>query len=98
MTRTKMANHSKGQQKYPAGNRGQRNQPHINHTVDLLAVAALFASSKMAFVIAAHLQRQAGNVIPPARQNLSNDRINALLAHKELQKPDLGAKSKVWDF
>ena len=48
-----MANYSKGQQKYPAGNRGQRNQSHINHAVDLLAAAAVFASSKMAFVIAA---------------------------------------------
>src|SRR5450432_72311 len=35
----------------------------------------------MAFVVAAHLRSQAGNVIAPPCQNLANDWINALLTH-----------------
>ena len=35
----------------------------------------------MALVVTAHLQRQARNVITPARQNLAYDGINTLLTH-----------------
>ena len=63
-------------------NRGQRNQSYINRAMDALPPSAPFAFRKMAFVVAAHLRRQAGNVIPPARQNLPYNRINALLTHK----------------
>ena len=38
---------------------------------------------QMLFVVAAHLGRKAGNVVPPASQNFSNNGINAL-AHTEL--------------
>src|SRR5436305_14884482 len=43
----------------------------------MLARAAVFAFDKMRFVVASHLWCQAGNIISPARQNLSNDRVNA---------------------
>jgi hypothetical protein len=38
---------------------------------------AVFALGKVRFIVAAHLRRDAGDVIPPSRQNLSNDRVNA---------------------
>ena len=62
-------------------NRGQRNQPNIDDAMNLLAAAAAFTGREVVFVVAAHLRRQAGYIIPPARQNLTHDRINALLTH-----------------
>src|SRR6202521_6370840 len=50
--------------------------------MNLLAAAAVGAAGEVAFVIAPHLGREAGNVIPPARQNLSYDWIDALLTHE----------------
>jgi len=54
--------------------------------MDLLPAAATFALRKVALVVAAHLRRQAGNVVSPARQNLAYNWINALLTHKGLQR------------
>jgi hypothetical protein len=49
--------------------------------MDLLVRAAVRTLGKMCFVIATHLGGDAGNVISPARQDLSNDRVNAFI-HK----------------
>src|ERR1700722_8761963 len=49
--------------------------------MNLLPAAATDAPREMAFVVAAHFRRQARNIIPPARQNLSHDWIDALLTH-----------------
>src|ERR1700719_4556562 len=81
MPRAEVPDHAKSQQENPRRNRGQRDQSHIDNAMNLLAPAAMFTSRKMVFVVAAHLRRQAGNVIPPARQNLAYDWINALLTH-----------------
>src|SRR5271163_136550 len=56
--------------------------------MNLLPAAAVFAGCKVAFIVAAHLQRQAGDVIPPARQNFPNDRIDAPLTHEQENKPN----------
>src|ERR1700686_405640 len=79
--RTEVPDHPKSQQKNSRGNRGQRDQAHIDNAMNLLAATAMFTSRKMVFVVAAHLRRQARNIIAPARQNLANDWINALLIH-----------------
>ena len=49
-----------------------------------LASSAALALGKMLLVIAAHLGRQAGNVIPPTSQNFAHNWINAI-AHIGLQ-------------
>jgi len=77
----KVANDSKSQQKNSGRNGGQRDQPYIDDAVHLLAAAAVLAAGKMVFVVAAHFWRQAGDVIPPARQNFSHDWIDAQLTH-----------------
>ena len=41
----------------------------------------LFAGGEVLLVVAAHLGREAGNVVAPAGQNLAYDGINAL-THK----------------
>src|SRR6266568_719360 len=81
MSRSQMPDHAKSQQKASRRHRCQSNQPHIDHAMDFLPAAAVFAFREVAFVVAAHLWREAGDVVPPARQNLSNDWINALLTH-----------------
>ena len=76
------ADHQLGDQQQGAHrNRGQRNQSHINDAVNLLSAAAALTGREVALVVSAHLQRQAGNVITPAPQNLAYDRINTLLTH-----------------
>jgi 5-enolpyruvylshikimate-3-phosphate synthase len=80
--RTEVADHAKGQQKDSAGNRSQRDQAYVNDAIHALAAAAAFAGGEVAFVVAAHLRRQAGNVVAPARQNLAHDWIDALLTHR----------------
>jgi hypothetical protein len=42
----------------------------------------------MLFVVATHLWREAGNIVPPACQNLADDGINTL-AHNEMIKSTL---------
>src|SRR5579862_8454076 len=81
--RPKMANDPKGQQEDAPRNRGQRDQAYINEAVNALPAAASLAGGKVAFVVAAHLRRQAGNIVPPARKNFPYDGIDALLTHKE---------------
>ena len=49
--------------------------------MDFLTAAAVFAGLKMILVVAAHLRRQAGNIVSPARQYFPYDWINALLTH-----------------
>jgi hypothetical protein len=58
-------------------------QAYVNDAVDFLAGAAGFTLHKMAFIIFAHLRRQAGNVVTPARQNLAHNGIDALLTHRK---------------
>jgi hypothetical protein len=76
-----MTDYAEGQQKNTGRKRGQRNKPDVNQAVYFLAVAAAFADREMSFVVAAHFQREAGDVITPACQNFSDNRINALLTH-----------------
>src|SRR5579863_1197190 len=49
--------------------------------MDFLAAATVLAGGKVLFVVPSHLRRQPGNVVPPARQYLAYDWINALLTH-----------------
>src|SRR4029077_436773 len=83
--RTKVTDYSKGQQKHTARNRSQRNQAYVNDAVYALAAATVLTLREVAFVVSAHLRRQTGNVVSPARQDLAHNRINALLTHKELR-------------
>jgi hypothetical protein len=85
---TKMADHAKGQQEYATGNRSQRNQAYVDDAVHALPAAAVLTSGEVAFVVAAHLWRQAGDIIAPARQDLAHDRIDALLTHLNVVVPN----------
>src|SRR5579862_4138903 len=90
-----VADYAEGQQEDAAGNGSESDQPNVNDAVDLLPAAATFAGCEVAFVITAHLWRQAGNVVSPARQNFSHNRVNTLLTHKILrtESPDLSSQS-----
>src|SRR6267378_2344957 len=48
-----------------------------------LPAAATLTGGQMMFVVAAHLWRQARNIVTPARQNLAYDGIDTLLTHNE---------------
>src|SRR5579863_8874272 len=61
------ADYAKSEEKDSSGNRSQGNQTYVNDAMNLLAAAAMFAFREVAFVVTAHLWRQAGNVIAPAR-------------------------------
>lgn len=54
MARAEVPDHAKGKQEDACGNRGQRYQPHIDNTMNLLSAAAVFTTGEMAFVVAAH--------------------------------------------
>ena len=86
MSRPQIVNDRERQQKHPGRHRRQRDQPNINHAMDFLVAAAVFATAEVVFVVAAHLRRQARNVISPARQNFAYDWINALLTHLGVPK------------
>jgi hypothetical protein len=83
--RAKVADHSKGQEKHTAGNGSERDQTYINDAIHSLPAAAPVATRKVTFVVAAHLWRQAGNVVAPPRQYLAHNWINALLTHSLLE-------------
>src|SRR5580765_1578756 len=78
---SQVPDHSERQQKHSRRHRCQRDQSYINDAMNLLSAAAVFTLSKVLLVVAAHLRRKAGDVVPPARQNLTYDWINALLTH-----------------
>src|SRR5438445_13022739 len=79
MPRSQMPDDAESEQKDAGGKGCQRDEAYIDHAMNLLAAAAVFTRGEMAFVVAAHFRRQAGNIVAPARQNLANDWINALL-------------------
>ena len=78
VTRLEMMNDTKGQQEYCSRERGEDYQANINPAMQLLARMATLAGGEMLFVVAAHFRRKAGNVVPPARQNLAYHGINAI--------------------
>src|SRR5579871_1165840 len=102
---TKVMDDCKGEKKNSCGNRRESDQSDVDQAVDFLPAAAVFAVRKVFFVVAAHFWRKAGNVIPPARQNLSYDWINTLLTHvgdtkSANPKPNyrrIGSNASVWD-
>src|SRR5258708_28856412 len=48
-----------------------------------LPAATTLTCGQMLFVVAAHLRRQARNIVTPARQDLAYDGIDTLLTHNE---------------
>src|SRR5580704_5643763 len=76
-----MMDHCKRQQEDSGGNGGQSDQSNINQAMNFLAAAPMLTTRKMFFVVFAHLGREAGNIITPARQNFAYDWINALLTY-----------------
>src|SRR5437588_9440571 len=81
MAGAEVPDNAKGKEKYSGGNRGQRYQRDVNDAVNLLAAAAMLAVLEVAFIVAAHLHRQARDVIAPSRQNFAYDWIDAQLTH-----------------
>jgi len=81
MPRPEVADDSEGKKKNGGGNRSQSDQSNVDDAVDLLARTAAVAGGEVAFVVFAHLRRQAGDVVTPARQNLPYNGINTLLTH-----------------
>src|SRR6478752_1279231 len=53
--------------------------------MEFLAGAATLAQRKVLFVVAAHLRREAGNVVAPASQNFPGDGIDALTHNAKLK-------------
>ena len=78
VARPKVPDHAKCQQKHRRRNRGQHDQGDVNNTVDFLPAAAVFAGGKVVLVVLAHLGRDAGNIIPPAGQNLAYEGVDTL--------------------
>src|SRR5215470_20229659 len=84
---TEMPDDSKRKQKHSCGNRSQHNQGDIDDSMDFLPATAVLALGEVVLVVFAHLGRDAGDVVPPASQNLANEGINTL-AHTKWLEPD----------
>ena len=89
MARPKVADHGEREKKNGCRGGGKHDQGHINDAVKFLPVAAMLALLEVLLVVATHFRRQAGNIVPPAGQNLSDEWIYAQLTHKELQSERL---------
>jgi hypothetical protein len=86
--RSKIADHCKRHQEHSRGNGCKHDEGYVDDAVQALPGAAMLTGREMLLVVAAHLRRNPGNVVAPARKNFSHQGIDALLAHiKELQ-PD----------
>jgi hypothetical protein len=91
--RTEVSYDAESQQKNTCGKRGERNESDIDNTVHFLPAAAALADGEVSFVVAAHLRREAGDIVAPACQNFPDNRISALLTHRmnkimEKSQPD----------
>ena len=86
VARAEVANDAEGEQEYGRRKRGQHDQGDVDGAVQALASMAAGAIAEVFLVIAAHLRRQARNVITPPGEDLANDRVDTLLTHfEELQ-------------
>lgn len=85
MPGSEVADHAEGQKEDATGNGSKSDEPNVNDAMDLLPAAAALAGGEVAFIVATHFRRQAGNVVSPARQDFSNNWIDALLTHKILR-------------
>ena len=73
----KTVQHGRGQQKGEDGQRTDGDQQHVDGARQVLAAAALRALRQVMIVVCAHRRREAGDVVSPAGQNVSNDRVCA---------------------
>ena len=102
--RGKMPDHPKREQENPRRKGRHPDQPNVNNAVDLLPAATVLALRKVVFVVASHLCREAGDIVPPACEDLSNNRINALLTHEGVHRlitaspryNRIGSSASVW--
>jgi hypothetical protein len=69
--------HRQGEQEKQHRQRGQHSERYIQATVELQPPAAMRAIGEVLFVIPAHLRRDPGDVISPARQDGAYDVIIA---------------------
>jgi len=76
--RTEVMDDGKGEDKDDGRDRGQSDESYINDAVKLLPRVALIALGEMSFVVAAHLRREAGDVIAPSREDVADEWINTL--------------------
>src|SRR5271170_4361973 len=60
------------------GEGADSDEGYIDGPVKPLPSPAVIARLKMPFVVGTHLQRDAGNIVAPARKNVANDLIGAL--------------------
>ena len=91
MARLEVMNHAEGEQENCAGNRSQNDEAEVDSPVQLLAGAATLADGEVMLVVATHLGRNAGNVVPPAGQDFPHHRINTL-THNQLKGNRFGRR------
>src|SRR6202041_3338136 len=75
--RLNVMNDRKGQQEDEDRQSAQADENYVYGAMHTLSCAAVTAGGQMLFVIGAHLRRDAGNVITPARKYVPDDSIGA---------------------
>jgi hypothetical protein len=81
VARRVVADCAKRHEKHYGGDAGHDHEANIDGAVRELAGAAVGAFGEVLFVVAAHLWREAGNVVPPAGKNVANYLVTAQVAH-----------------
>ena len=71
-----VANGSEGDEEECGGNCGNSDEPYVNRAMETLARAAVNAFGEVLLVVAAHLRRDAGDVVSPACQDIAYYLIN----------------------
>ena len=61
-----------------SGDAGERDQSDIDGAMQPLFAAAIEAPGEMVFIVAAHLGRDAGDVIAPAGEDVADHGVNTM--------------------
>jgi hypothetical protein len=76
--RAEVMNDGKGKDEDKCGDRGQDDQSDIDGAMNLLPRTAVRAGDEMRLVVSTHLGGEAGYIIAPAREDLSDEWLDAL--------------------
>jgi len=74
--RTEVVDDGKGEDEDNCRYRGQGDEGDVDGAMKFLPGTAMIAFGEVGLVIAAHLRREAGNVIAPSREDVSDERID----------------------
>ena len=78
-----VTDNGEGDEENESGYGGKTDQGEVDGAVKFAAFAAVLALDEVSLIVATHFREDAGDVVTPAGQDVSDDFVNALRLHAD---------------